>query len=323
MELVRRHRTAVFWLMVAPYVLIIYMLLFSSRASPPVDSQPSIDDGRVLIIYVWANTDVQSLGNLKFFVEHGVRAAQQADYYFILQRVNNKTVDRKTLPELPPNAHYIDHANECYDFGTFGWFLSGKYTDVSRYKYFILMNASIRGPFLVAYFDDESTWWYRIYTQRLNDEVKLVGSTINCEHKPHVQSYLLVTDQVGLKLLLDDKVGVFHCKKDYNDAVFNGEIGASQLLLHANYQIASLQVKYQGYDFRKKENWNCNNRVSPIFVDRSVDSLTHDPYELVFVKYKGEPSAFDSDLERRAHVYQKWLDEQPARQKAQKILSHN
>ena len=92
-------------------------------------------------------------------------------------------------------------------------------------------------------------WWFTIFTRRLTDEIKLVGPTINCEHKPHVQSYLLVTDQIGLAILTDKKSGVFSCKKDYNDAVFNGEIGASQIILHANYQIASLQIKYQGCRF--------------------------------------------------------------------------
>ncbi|UJR27927.1 hypothetical protein I4U23_009187 [Adineta vaga] len=182
------------------------------------------------------------------------------------------------------------------------------------------MNASIRGPFLVAYFDDESMWWYHIYTRLFNNETKLVGSTINCEHKPHVQSYLLVTDRTGLAILTDDRKGVFHCKKDYSDAVFNGEIGASQLILHSNYQIASLQVKYQGVDFRKKENWNCNYKRSPIFIDRSMDTLTPDPYELVFVKYKGRPSNFDTDLERRAFTYQKWLEEQPSRRKSHPFI---
>lgn len=48
-------------------------------------------------------------------------------------------------------------------------------------------------------------------TSRLNDEVKVVGSTISCEsahkggifgneprHNAHVQSYVMATDQVGL-----------------------------------------------------------------------------------------------------------------------------
>jgi hypothetical protein len=268
------------------------------------------DTGRVLIIYVWADTDVQSLGNLDFFIRHGVHASQPADYYFILQQVDKKPVNKSRLPSLPPNAHYIEHVNECFDFGTFGWFLEQKMTDITIYKYFIFMNASIRGPFLVAYFADELMWWFTIFTKRLTNEVKLVGSTINCEHKPHVQSYLLVTDQTGLSILTNKKSGVFSCKKDYSDAVFNGEIGASQLILHANYQIASLQVKYQGWDFRKQENWGCNQRLSPIYSNHAVDGITPDPYELVFVKYKRKPGRFDSDLKRRAFVYQKWLEEQ-------------
>ena len=51
--------------------------------------------------------------------------------------------------------------------------------------------------------------WTQIYTNRLGRKVKLVGSTINCQpvwwqsdpanemrHNPHVQSYVMATDQV-------------------------------------------------------------------------------------------------------------------------------
>jgi len=322
MDFPRRHRSIYFFLLMLPYLLIIYSYLFkssSSSSSSSLSSLKSADNGRVLVIYVWADTDVASLGNLEFFIRYGVHRSQPADYFFILQNVNKNPVNESRLPPLPPNAHYIQHDNECYDFGTFGWFLSTLHINTNLYKYFILMNASIRGPYFTAYFDDDLMWWFTVFTKRLTNEIKLVGSTINCEHKPHVQSYLLATDQIGLSLLTDKKNGVLSCKKDYGDAVFNGEIGASQLILHSNYQIASLQIKYQGVDFRKKENWNCNRRVSPIFVDRSVDGITHDPYELVFVKYKGTSSSFDSDLERRAFVYQKWLEEQPDEQKARRF----
>jgi len=332
MDFSRRYRSTYIFLLILPYLFIIYNYLFNTSSShlssiggiyvPTKQSFQSLksnNDGRVLVLYVWADTDISSLGNLEFFIRHGVHKAQSADYYFILQNVNNKAVNVSRLPPLPPNAHYIQHENECFDLGTFGWFLSSNLINTKLYKYFILMNASIRGPYFTAYFDSDHMWWYHVFTKRLNDEVKLVGSTINCEHKPHVQSYLLATDQVGLSILTDKKNGVLNCKKDYSDAVFNGEIGASQILLHANYQIASLQIKYQGVDFRKKENWACNSKVSPIFVDRSVNGITHDPYELVFVKYKGTPQTFDSDLERRAHIYQKWLEEQPAEEKARRL----
>ena len=58
-----------------------------------------------------------------------------------------------------------------------------------------------------------SLHWTSIYTQRLGPKVKLVGSTINCQpvwwrsdpskeirHNPHVQSYVMATDQVILGL---------------------------------------------------------------------------------------------------------------------------
>ena len=51
--------------------------------------------------------------------------------------------------------------------------------------------------------------WSRLFTERLNEDVKLVGSTISCEaaykdgnfsnvarHIAHVQSYIMATDQV-------------------------------------------------------------------------------------------------------------------------------
>ena len=322
MDFFRRYRTTYIVLLIVPYLIIIYSVLFSSNSSPVISSpstKKSSHKERVLVIYVWADTDISSLGNLQFFIRHGVHRSQPADYYFILQNVDNITVNESRLPPLPPNAHYIQHENECFDFGTFGWFLTSRIVDISKYKYFILMNASIRGPYLAAYFPDDLLWWFDIFTRRLNNEVKLVGPTINCEQRPHVQSYLLATDQVGMKILADKNSGVLSCKTDYTDAVVNGEIGASQILLRANYQIASLQIKYQGVDFRKKDNENCNNRISPIFVDNMVDGIAHDPYELVFVKFKGTPKTFDSTLERRGHVYQKWLDEQPAEEKSRRL----
>lgn len=55
------------------------------------------------------------------------------------------------LPELPDNAEYVKHANECYDWGTFGWAIREGIIDPGAYKYFIFLNSSVRGPFLPPY----------------------------------------------------------------------------------------------------------------------------------------------------------------------------
>lgn len=56
------------------------------------------------------------------------------------------------LPKLPSNARYVQHDNECYDWGTFGWLLlkSGQ-VKPSKYKYIVLTNSSVRGPFVPPY----------------------------------------------------------------------------------------------------------------------------------------------------------------------------
>lgn len=53
--------------------------------------------------------------------------------------------------KLPSNARLLTHANQCYDWGTFGWLLRSGEVNVQKYKYFVLLNSSVRGPFLPPY----------------------------------------------------------------------------------------------------------------------------------------------------------------------------
>ena len=58
---------------------------------------------------------------------------------------------------------------------------------------------------------------------------------------PHVQSYLVATDQVGLNILLQDQ-NVFACFEDMSDTIYHSELGSSKVLLDAGYNIDSLMV---------------------------------------------------------------------------------
>lgn len=53
--------------------------------------------------------------------------------------------------KLPSNARILTHANQCYDWGTFGWLLRSGDVTVKKYKYFVLLNSSVRGPYLPVY----------------------------------------------------------------------------------------------------------------------------------------------------------------------------
>jgi len=184
---------------------------------------------------------------------------------------------------------YIQHENKCFDFGTFGWFLE-EYTvgnpwpsqtttkidkkrqkiDIRKYKYYIFMNSSIRGPFFPPYFiqlvlnGKLNYYWYSIFTKRINKQVKLVGCTISCETVPHVQSHIMATDFIGLSILLKPGSsggsvnGIFHCYPTKTHASLNSELSASNRILEAGYRIDSLLTKYQTINFRDPRNRHCN-----------------------------------------------------------------
>jgi hypothetical protein len=259
------------------------------------------ETSRTLIVYVFGKTHAFAERNLDFFIRTAVCQSHHADYYFILQQINNEIFDEKKLPILPSNAHYIQHPNECFDLGTIGWFLSNGTIDKSRYKYFIFLNSSIRGPFIVSYYD--SPIWYTIFTRRLNDNIKLVGCTISCEITAHVQSYFWALYLETLDFLLEN-TDVFECYKTIDDTINHGEVTASRRLLDSGYGIDSLMKKYQGVDFRYNRAAKCVDRANPTYA-KAADGITIDAFEVVFVKMKYGTLAYHDKFER-VDVYEKW-----------------
>lgn len=93
-----------------------------------------------------------------------------------------------------------------YHRGTLGWAIEQGHITPQHYRYIVLVNASVRGPFLPAYWPLDLHWSTAL-TARLTAEVKMVGPTINCEAyqasdgngwatNPHVQTYALALDNV-------------------------------------------------------------------------------------------------------------------------------
>jgi hypothetical protein len=293
----------------------------------------SNSNAEVLLIYVYANTHSHAYENLKYFIDTSVRDDNNVDYYFILQQIENKPINENEMPLLPKkNAYYIQHENKCFDFGTFGWFLNeytygnpwlNKYPkgnqklNLKRYKYFIFMNSSIRGPFFTPYFIqlvldlNKNYYWYSVFTRRIDKKVKLVGCTISCETAPHVQAYLFATDFNGLTILLkpgkwggtsDD--GIFACHSTKDQILTNSELPASNRILESGYMIDSLLTKYQKVNFSELYNRGCNSNKNP-YLDKGLEGTSLEPYEVVFVKYNDLETA--KDTRDRAKLYQKWV----------------
>jgi hypothetical protein len=297
-------------------------------------------ESEVLLLYVWANTHSYAYGNLKYFIDVAVRENDHVDYYFILQRVNNKAINESSMPLLPKNGHYIQHGNICYDFGTFGWFLNEftygnpwmnetignnkkKKINLKNYKYFILMNSSVRGPFFPPYYFkflsdyqndfDKTFYWYYVFTKRLNQKVKLTGCTISCIPIPHVQSFVLVTDFIGFTIMLkpgsdggSPPEGIFGCYSHPNHVSLNSEVPTSTRILESGYMIDSLLTKYQGVDFTAPHNQLCNQHKNP-YLNDNFDGTSLDSYETVFIKFHDHE--FLQVPRDRAKLNQRWMED--------------
>ncbi|CAF4844162.1 unnamed protein product, partial [Rotaria sp. Silwood1] len=288
----------------------------------------------ILLIYIYAGTHSHAYGNLKYFIDKCVRQGDHVDYYFILQQVDNKPINESDMPLLTSSsAYYIQHENKCFDFGTVGWFFdhyavgnpwknysvidNNRTINLTTYKYFIFMNSSVRGPFFPPYFielaykSNINYYWYSIFTNRINDYVKLVGCTISCESVPHVQGQLFVTDFIGLSILLKPgswggsyPEGIFTCYPTKDHVSFYSEIPSSSRILESGYMIDSLLTKYQHVNFSQPHNKFCNSNRNP-FINKAFQGTSLEPYEVVFVKYND--FEWTKDTRERAQLYEKWM----------------
>lgn len=164
-----------------------------------------------------------------------------------------------------------------------------------KYKRFITMNASVRGPFLPIY---NSACWTDVFLDRLDSNTKLVGTTINCDPQPHVQSMLWGTDDVGMEILLDpnlaytvgfddhwgnveDPVGLSFCHKTMAEAVHT-EIGSTRLISSQGYRVDVLMTAYSASS--NLEDYCKSGQFEDVLYGGKYYGSNIHPYETVFIK---------------------------------------
>lgn len=126
--------------------------------------QPIQND--LLIVYAYHESDA-ALKSGRFFLKHGLHA--HADFIFV---VNGPSQFEREIPKNLTNVEVRLRDNICYDLGTYGQILGeNERALVKKYKRFILLNSSIRGPFLPTWSKD---CWSDIYSDMITDVVKVV-----------------------------------------------------------------------------------------------------------------------------------------------------
>jgi len=258
---------------------------------------PTPDAERPLITYAYYEAPF-ARANLRFFVDHALHSA--ADFVFILN--GDTDVDEKIIfadPEVPEdladvlpkrnksNVFVKRRPNTCFDLGAHyevlngvmggeGWFgKDGAIAEVqgmaskgdkmllrNRYKRFILMNASIRGPFVPRW---SMECWSDSYLNRLTDKIKvrhttlslppprmlqsltgnpqLVGMSYNCHFgEGHIQSMIWATDHTGLQLILAPGA-IGECFTEMGLAM-KAEVRTTQVLRDAGYEVDAFLSVY-------------------------------------------------------------------------------
>lgn len=248
---------------------------------------------KILIIFCTHNITT----TLKFFLKHGYYNASDTDFYICL---NNPTLNIDPLiTDIKQNAnfHVLNRENIGLDFGAWSEVLL-KDDLYKQYTHFIFINNSCMGPFTPTYVKDR---WTDLLIGQLNDQTKLVGPTINHYNgKPHIQSYCLCTDHIGLQIGLNNKIfcnEINEYGKDHNYSHLQHkipfiefyEVGYSLLILDAGYNIKCMMRAFHNVDFRL-----CRRvaRLTFKYGDGSGDmtyngayfGINIHPYEVMFFK---------------------------------------
>lgn len=239
--------------------------------------------------------------NLIFFCRNGYIDDPKYDYIFVFNNPSLKlefSIDRS-------NIKIITRENVGYDFAGWTHVLFSDDPDnkgkplYEKYEYFILINSTVRGPFLPSYYNQrDHGYWPELFISKLNNDVKLVGAIVAFYHsKPFISSAFLVTDQIGLGVGI--KNGIFDPKvieKNKINVVLKKEMGLSNAIIEAGYNIRSMLSCYKDIDLK---NYKCPQVTVCHLNPKRYYGIDINPYEIIFMKSnrKIEPIVFNKYTE--------------------------
>lgn len=238
---------------------------------------------KILVLYVFHIYN----DRVKYFINNAIFYDKNIDFIVISNDKTNKF-------DVPSYVKKIFRDNIGYDFG--GWsdalLINNLY---KKYKYFIFVNSSVIGPFLKPNYKGK---WTDIFIDRLNNKIKLFGTTINsCQGKgiydpdpkdlAHVQSYVFSMNKNTLEYLIKCKIfSLSNHAKTFKDAIINKEILMSRKIIEKKWNIGSLLIGYTNVDFTfsKSEPINYNTNFYGDIMYRKYQNVLWDKYDLVFIK---------------------------------------
>ena len=195
----------------------------------------------VLVVYAYHETP-ESRSNVEYFLSHGLPPSSAGDVVFVVNGAHTVI--------FPPSVRVIERANDCFDFGAWGAGLAVLEDLKIGHDFFVLLNASVRGPFLPLYVKDP---WWKIF--RPSAPRALFGTTVNCMEFPqyngpinvsettlHLQSMALAVDNETMIDLL--RPFLQECAPTKDDAIYNLEMPLSRAAVAAGRPLETLSLAF-------------------------------------------------------------------------------
>jgi hypothetical protein len=223
--------------------------------------------------------------NLNFFIKKELSYKENIDYIVV---INGYVYDEHIQFPNIANLTILKRENTGFDFGGHAHALEYIETISKKYDYYFFLNSGVIGPILPHYFTE--THWSNIFIKKINERVKLVGTTIVClphndpgGYGPKVEGFFFMVDHIALELLKSQQT-IFCNHKDKHSAVVNGEYGLSNCILKNGYSIDCMLPKYQKIDWTNPMNYDLNNNMHPSRKNSFYGYSIH-PYDVIFHKW--------------------------------------
>jgi hypothetical protein len=242
---------------------------------------------KILLLYSYSEHSNRGLShkekNVLFFLEH----LGDMDVYFIVNGEFNNAKIKAALEENP-NIKVVRRQNRGFDFGAYSDVLLNHHRD---YDYFFFINDSVRGPFIPFW---NKTKWYRYFIDLLDDDIHLVGPTINFYMgRPHVTSAMFLLSKKGVELCIQHQIFSTVRWRCFRHVSEHCEVEMSSIMLDSGYNIRCLCEAYKNIDFRtcrgekfkfdRNLNSNIDKQGDPLYSSCYFGGNVN-IYEIVFVK---------------------------------------
>ena len=153
-------------------------IIFDKLLPPP--ALPNI-----VCIYVYYEKNIEYINNFKFFLKNGI--LEHVDYYIIINGICTTNLEDYKNNKKNQNIFILYRENKGFDFGGYAY---GSNILKKSYDYYFFINTSVNGPHMEN-FNIYSNDWTLPFIELFNENVKLVGTTINCWTKDYISQYNL------------------------------------------------------------------------------------------------------------------------------------